>query len=339
MKLLKYLSLVVFLNIFGVDYDTYNGKKIRFDPTLTQLRDKPPAEVVHAVHGWCAQNPRLVRHFSGHEAFRPSEAYSVPPVTAESREVRVAYWESVKKEFDIVEGSAVNYVVRIAPGLIMKAAGYLNMQQIINATVGNPYGTRLTVEDLRRFKEEFGGRTYQTATRYAGHLRAEQAHELLDLPDIGKSERYLVHLPAITFNADQTYDPRDGNCVVVEREIKGILQPLDETEKALDKNIIKQIVHFGAQLPQWSANGANLVVGEDGKIYALDTEFPNNLPTTNGYITREKFESLVQHGWNELEKNVIEPAAERFGVDSADLLVYKRKIQQEIVESWLKYRK
>jgi hypothetical protein len=331
------VSLISFLACHTLlhcnEYDVVEGVHLKFNASLTTLGKKAPAEVAQSVYDWCAKNPHLVRHFSGHEAFRPSEKYPVPPVTSEKREDRIAYFESTKKEFADAgfptPNESVNSVIRIAPGLMLKAAGYLNMQQIINASLGNQYGQKLTVEDLQRFERECGGKTYQTATRFMGHLNVEKG--IKALYSLGNPERYLVALPG----QEEMYDPCDGTCVVIERVVEGKIKKLSESLAALNPTRIEHLVRMGAYVPLWCISGDNLGFSQ-GTVWILDTEFPNNLPASENYISKEKHQSLVRHGWAELENNIIKPAAERFGIDPTPLLKHKKRIQEEIEAEWLK---
>ena len=332
------LQLLICVSIFhpqlqGAEYDVVDGKHLKFDASLTTLGKKAPEEITQAVYEWCEKNPHLVRHFSGHEAFRPSEKYPVPPVTSEKREDRLAYFESTKKEFADAgfptRTTSVNVIIPIEPELLLKAAGYLNMQQIINASLGNQYGQKLTVEDLQRFEKEFGGKTYQTATRFMGHLNVQKGIE--DLYSLGNPERYLIALPG----QEENYDPCDGTCVVIERVVQGNIKKLSETLAALNPTRIEHLVRMGAYVPLWSVNGDNLGFC-NGTVYIFDTEFPNNLPASKDYISKEKHQSLVRHGWTELENNVIKPAAQRFGIDPTTILEYKKRIQEEIEAEWRK---
>lgn len=132
---------------------------------------------------------------------------------------------------------------------------------------------------LDQFIKEFGPRTYQTISRMPYWLMIQEAIEKLNLKRIKLPKMYLVHIPG------RPVEVNDSNYVIVEENIGGRISGsqryVHETEMLMNDPEVKhefEMVKKYADL--WDNSAANYHVN-NGTLYPIDTEQPNNQRPSN----------------------------------------------------------
>lgn len=312
--------------------NTYKGEPITSENILGL--SEAPEEVRIFIQGWLEQHPDTAAIMSGQEAFEGEN----PVPTREPKE-RVGYYratqERLRKEGLQNLSRSSNTVVMVGDTVI-KASSELNREKnIATGLFGLPYGSGVSSEQFKEFKEKHGGKTYQTVSRIAYALRAREACEKFNLNRLTVPEKYLVHIPGTST------DLADTNYVAVAKKTENIVADLQEHALSLDSEVIRQLTILIGYTALWNHVGSagNIFVIEDPKtkeqkLCYHDTEQPNvHSPADFFHKKAAVHFSNVHHGWNELKTQIIESYATHLAtsIDQTNLSDDKKALLKSLV--------
>lgn len=308
--------------------NTYNSCEITAENILS-LVPATPESLISEVHNFCDKDPRILPMLSGTDWYEKDRNFNRAPLTVTSREdaIYTSFWGS-RREYSKTLGNKSNYnfVLPLNSEWLIKASGGGNRRENINSYFGHEYGTALSQEQIERFILECG-KTYQTVSRMAYWLRSKEIKNKLNLNRVGVPKKYLVRLPNRSAHIDDT------NYVVVAKNIAGAV-PITQTDLPRDPEVIKQLTQWIGYSAAWSVNPENILAHEN-KAWVVDLEQPNvHKPTDFFHKNIEIHRSNVLHGWNELETNIIVPYGETHAVDMSQILEEKKRIQEQIQQTW-----
>lgn len=313
--------------------NTYHGDAITAENIL-QIAPRVPQEIAALVENFLTKNKPLGNILSGVSYYKPILFYDKAPFAldfssqhADSDPKQVYFGATLnafaKLKLNLKPGP--NYILQISNDWILKASGFSNRRENINAQVGNPYGATVTTDQLEKFKSLIG-KTFQTISRMAYWLRAQEAIEKFGLNRICLPKEYLVHIP------DRPAVIEDANYVIVEEKITG--KPIMDTDLAGDPEVIRQLTQLIGYTALWDINQSNVIV-LGNRVCIVDMEQPNvHKPLDFFHKDISIHRSNVIHGWEVLENTIIKPYAQRHNKNVKELLDVKRAAQKRIQDSW-----
>lgn len=316
--------------------NTYYGQEITPE-NIIQLAPKIESEVTAIVENFLIKNNPLGNILSGASYYNPILFYDKVPFTLDfaqqtaDQEAKQAYFGTMRATFtklglNLKPGA--NYIIDLNDAWIIKASGFSNRLNNINLQVGNKYGSNITSQQLAEFKRMTdGGKTYQTISRLAYWLRAQEAKEKLGLDRICLPKQYLVHIPG------RPHIVEDTNYVIVEEKIRDT-KPLTDTPLAGDPEVIQQLTQLIGYTALWDINANNLLV-KGNQVCIIDTEQPSvHKPLDFFHKDMSVHRDNVGHGWGELESHIIKPYGQTHQKDVTELLELKNAVQMSIQNAW-----
>jgi len=311
--------------------NTYKGMPITSENILEL--SEAPEEVRTFIQGWLEQHLDAAVIMSGQEAFEGED-----PVPTQGRQGRVDYYHATQERLrkaGLENLSQSSNTVVEAGDFIIKASSELNRGNNIAVGVfGLPYGSQLSPEQLREFKEKYG-KTYQAISRVAYAHRAREACKEFELNLVTIPDKYLVHIPG------RPTEVADSNYVAVAKKVPNIVADLQEHALSLDPEVIRQLTILIGYTALWNHVGSagNIFVVEDPetkeqKLSYHDTEQPNvHSPADFFHEKAAVHFSNVHHGWNELKTQIIEAYATNLNasIDETNLSEDKKALLKSLV--------
>lgn len=306
--------------------NTYKGEEITAE-SLLKLTPQAPQDITSVTQDWLTAHPQLAHHLSGVDA----------PLAGDI-DIRRSYHKKVYGDFKDAGyptlTHSVNWVLDLHPDWLMKVSGEPNRHENLTTYFGKNYGEEITPEELEHFKSE-SGVTFQTISRLAYYLRAKEVVEAEGL-SIKIPETYLVHIPG------QSLEICDANYVVVEKKVQGTFTYLEDHEKAVEEQTILDLVKLIGYTALWN-HTKNILVDKENAVHYVDLEQPNrHNAKASEFFHRviEVHRSNVQHGWTELDNQIIKKYVEQQKVlnqrviDITNLIALKQALQEQIQATW-----
>jgi len=337
-----FLLLLFYPNLNAMDdkytsTNTYYGTEITLDNLLELLDQEVPLD---PEDNFEIQN--FIKEYDLEQILSGAE-YQEEMFTNANQEERRAIVDSITtylEERKIPHINAPNSILIIVNNkwVIKRSKVHVARQNVLDTLESMRQGRKawaewmrlLTREEYNQFMNLFGGRVYQNISRAMTYLLARQAARALDEQNRhNRQHEQLVRIPEthLVHIHGRPFDIEDRNYVVIEEYLGENLTPLEESSLALNEDVTLQMVRMIARTAWWNIRGnAHLV---DDRVNYHDHELPNRHDIRHIlHRDTQHYRDLVQHGWRDLEENIIKPYAQAHTTNIEKLLKHNRDFVQ-----------